>query len=166
MSWVLEGFGLYGHEGTMAALLEDGSEIPYAEAGPREATRVRAVCSCGWRDVEDHPAVPGDLRATEGRGSDDTPHAAWEAHAAGVLLESLSELDEAVRTVDWYLDRLADSRPMVTLAAASRLEAMIQRVLPRAAARARMQDATWEDIGRVMGRSRQAAHQRLRKYTA
>jgi len=115
------------------------------------------VCTCGWRSQpwtrvhapadEDLAArrafgdyLPGDGRVlfdSDHRGVEDAVHAEWKRHIEpDLLLGEIAELTERRRDLD---ERLA-----------------------AAVGKARQAKATWEDIGRAAGMTRQSAHERWR----
>jgi len=178
---------LYDHEGYCVAVLGDGSEpepiqvpIPGREGvttpnsawwlytGDQADDRLRAVavragCACGWRSSEMFPVDFGDHEGTEGFEYNDGPFAAWQKEHIGQLLGTTvpPELADAIATVRRMLAGLTASRPAAAVAAAAEVERMGTARLQEAVTAAKAGGASWDAIGKALGTSRQAAHQRF-----
>ncbi|MFJ4781306.1 hypothetical protein [Streptomyces sp. NPDC088762] len=184
MGWTTED-GL--HEGYAVAVLADGREAT-ADDNPTSgntgwwnfdgkdgrplAVGVRAGCNCydargrevrQWRGETVHPVDFGD---TEGREAGRGPFAEWQtlhahpATAAAVPDEADALLDEA-RTL---LAQLADQRPLAALTVVARLEALAEGAGRAAAGAAQRGGESWTGIGKALGVSKQAAHQRFARH--
>ncbi|MDQ6783174.1 MAG: hypothetical protein M3063_06990 [Actinomycetota bacterium] len=128
--------GLHDHEGYLAHLLADGSSAggTWTTEIARHTVGWRCECSCGWTGPvhDSHGAQsPTDEQVDAMMDAD------WDAGHARPLLP-LAGLDELVRDAN---------------------EAMAN--LRRGVARARAGGVSWEQIGRVLGVSRQAAWERF-----
>ncbi|MGF1427494.1 hypothetical protein [Kitasatospora sp. LaBMicrA B282] len=169
MSWVDE---TGRHEGFPVAVLADGHEpAPIADGrtewwlyngadGPR-AVGVRAGCGCGWRGADMHLVDFGDDEATEGIEERTGVFADWEYHveqAEGVIPRDVEQL------LDTLTRRIENLSQAGRSAAALRVVAHLERTTARsgldAVRTARDGLMTWEAIGRELGCSRQAAHER------
>ncbi|MFE7752121.1 hypothetical protein [Streptomyces sp. NPDC057428] len=188
MGWVTED-GL--HEGYAVAVLADGRDAT-AEDSPGSsnsawwcfdgrdgrplAVGVRAGCDCyaadssrvvrTWRGSTVHPVVLGDDEATEGFDRQNGPYAEWEnTHVApaadtavpGDVTALLTEMRER-------LAALAGERPLAALTAVAQLEAAAAAASISAAAAAQQRGSSWTDIGKAVGTSKQAAHQRFARH--
>lgn len=187
MGWATED-GL--HEGYAVAVLADGREATAADnpgtgnaawwcfdgrGGRPLAVGVRAVCDCHdgrgrvreqWRGAAVHPVDFADTKTTEGWEAGRGPFAEWQAlharpaTAAAVPDEAAALLDEA-RTL---LTQLAERRPLAALSAVARLEALAEATGRRAAGAAQRGGESWTGIGKALGVSKQAAHQRFARH--
>ena len=73
------------------------------------------------------------------------------------------EGDATVTAVDGYLaEAIRDGRPLETLVATRRLGEIINARAKEAARAATAGSASWTDVGKALGMSRQAAHEKLR----
>ncbi|MDP5317409.1 hypothetical protein [Streptomyces poriferorum] len=188
MGWVTED-GL--HEGYAVAVLADGRDATAADNpvsgntawwcfdgqdGRPLAVGVRAGCDCyaaassrvarTWRGDTVHPVVFGDDEATEGFTGPSGPYAEWEnthiapadsATVPGDVTALLAEMRER-------LTALAEERPLAALTAVAQLEATAAAGGIRAAATAQQRGSSWTDIGKAVGTSKQAAHQRFARH--
>lgn len=191
MGWVhdVPDDDLYDHEGYCVAVLGDGSEpepvrVPVAHREgvttpnsgwwlydgsapdrPR-AVAVKAGCECGWRSTEMFPVDFEDQEATEGFEYNDGPFAAWgRQHIDQLLGDTVpAELREAIDTVRRMLTGLTESRPLAAVAAAAEVEKLGTARLQSAVTSSRAhRGSSWDAIGKALGTSRQAAHQRFAK---
>lgn len=168
MAWVREEIG--GHEGRAVAVLGNGAEgeEPWfrydgAEGRP-QAVALRAACACGWRSGEMFPAHFADWDAAEGAEEGTGPYAAWDAHVARLLGDQVPEdVALAIAALRRSLAELTERRPLAAAAAAGQVEKMGAAALQRAVTAARGAEASWDAVGRALGVSRQAAHQRWSK---
>ncbi|WP_404953142.1 hypothetical protein [Streptomyces sp. 147326] len=178
------------HEGYAVAVLADGREATAADNpgtgnaawwcfdgrdGRPLAVGVRAGCDCRdgrgrtaaeWRGAMVHPVDFGDTETTENWEDGRGPFAEWEAvharpaTAAAVPDEAAALLDEA-RTL---LAQLAEERPLAALRAVARLEALAEQAGRAAAGAAQRGGESWTGIGKALGVSKQAAHQRFARH--
>lgn len=184
MGWTFDEDGLYDHAGYAAHLIADGrrvaatsgqgllirrqdeSRIAAAWAAGRtpssedmydlvpwgELVGWQARCECGWLGptwdrtsttpsrTDDQPwrgVDPDDARLRDGRSVDDAAHDAWLQHMQPLL--TLSHVTGAAAAVAEARGALDDAVK---------------------AARAEPTAASWADIGRAAGISRQSAHER------
>ena len=73
------------------------------------------------------------------------------------------EGDEKIKAVDGYLEEaIRDGRPIETLIATRRLGEIINDRAREAARVATAGSSSWTDVGRALGMTRQAAHEKLR----
>lgn len=189
MGWVHEDpeADLYDHEGYAVAVLADWSEpepvqVPLTfdtgtvgnsswwlydgKDGRPLAKGVRAGCACGWRAKETHPINFDDHEMTEGFEYNDGPYWNWaREHIASLLGTAMpTELREALATVAEQMREHARLRPMVALTAIGQLEKLVGDLAPTAGAAARKDGKTWNEIGRALGTTRQAAFQRFKRF--
>ncbi|MFE6703353.1 hypothetical protein [Streptomyces sp. NPDC057718] len=175
MGWQTDQFGS-DHEGYAVAVMGDGTEpapingnsawwLYNGEDGKPRALAVRAGCACGWRSSEMFPVDFDDEEGTTGYEFDSGPYAAWDRlHIAPLLGAAVPpELSEAIEIVRKMLAGLTISRPLSAVAAATELENLAGGALQRAVTAARDNGSSWDEVGRSLGRSRQAAHQRFAK---
>jgi len=161
MAWVTEDGT---HEGYVGAELEGGRLAATYSAGVVEAWNARTqtfdafpnnavigwvvACGCGWRghrwdrvtDPDSADWATGRVYDTEGEGwappsVEDAGHEEWKQHADTIGWSD--ELELAAREADAARRRLND-----------------------AVAAARADGASWADIGRATGLTRQSAHER------
>jgi hypothetical protein len=77
--------------------------------------------------------------------------------------ELSAEGDEKIKAVDNYLEEaIRDGRPLETLIATRRLGEIINDRAKEAARTATGGSSSWTDVGRALGMTRQAAHEKLR----
>ncbi|WP_331720479.1 hypothetical protein OG851_42685 (plasmid) [Streptomyces sp. NBC_00161] len=187
MGWVTED-GL--HEGYAVAVLADGRDATAADNpgsgnwswwcfdgkdGRPLAVGVRAGCDCyngqgrvakQWRGSAVHPVVFGDDEATEGHDGRSGPYGEWEtahvrpAQGAAVPEDIAALLDAARRR----LAQLAAEHPLAALSAVARLEALAEATGRSAAGAAQRGGESWTGIGKALGVSKQAAHQRFARH--
>ncbi|RZU36688.1 hypothetical protein EV284_4188 [Streptomyces sp. BK022] len=176
------------HEGYAVAVLADGRDA-IAEDNPASgnsawwcfdgkdgrplAVGVRAGCDCyavndsrvltTWRGSTVYPVVFGDWEATEGPGKEGSPYAEWEnVHVAPAERAAVpDDVTELLAEVRERLAVLAEERPLAALAAVARLEAVTGAAGIIAAAAAQQRGSSWTDIGKAVGTTKQAAHQRF-----
>ncbi|MER6366716.1 hypothetical protein [Kitasatospora sp. NPDC001527] len=163
MVWVHEEIG--GHEGRAVAVLGDGSEPDGAwwthdgADGRRRAIAIRPACECGWRG-EMFPLDVADHEVAEGTADGTGPYGAWDAHVVRLLGDQVPEdVAQAIAGLRRQLAELTERRPLAAAAAAALVEKMGTAVLQRSVSAARTTES-WDAIGRALGVSRQAAHQR------
>ena len=73
------------------------------------------------------------------------------------------EGDAKIKAVDWYLEEaIRDGRPIETLIATKRLGEIVNDRAKEAARVATAGSSSWTDVGRALGMTRQAAHEKLR----
>lgn len=163
------------HVGYPAAVLPDGGEPPPLPDGRRtwwlyngadgpRAVGVRGACGCGWRGGQTHPIDFGDDEKTAGWESRTGPFADWEYHVAqaeGVVPYDVEQMLTALRR---RIEELAEQRPVTALHAAARVERLAPELARHAARSARRGLVSWETIGRALGTSRQAAHERFARH--
>ncbi|MFD7510000.1 hypothetical protein ACFV5N_11755 [Streptomyces sp. NPDC059853] len=176
MSWICErddGTELVGHRGMPIAVDAAGAELPPGDTestawwrydgrdGRPRATGLLAGCECGWRSKAPHPITWDDREATELR-----PLAVWDGlHAQPLLGRDLPlPLADAMLTVYQQLGKVAKARPLVALRVVRELEAIAGTAAHQATVQARSRGVTWFEIGRELGITRQAAHQRLGRH--
>lgn len=180
---------LYEHEGYPVAVLADGSEpeklqfpVPHRDGvttgngawwlytgkeGRPLAVGVRSACQCGWRGTKVHPIDWTDHEATDGWEESTGPNLDWTRHIKSLLGTTFpSDLTEALDAVSRRITELASERPLVALQAVRRLEKLVEHHGVRAVARAREGAASWEEIGKPLEITRQAAQQRFGRYLA
>nr|WSS73666.1 hypothetical protein OG491_36185 [Streptomyces sp. NBC_01175] len=188
MGWVTED-GL--HEGYAVAVLADGRDAT-AEDNPGSgntawwcfdgrdgrplAVGVRAGCDCyaanssrivrTWRGSTIHPVVFGDDEATEGFGGQGGPYAEWEnTHAAPAADTTVpGDVTALLAEVRERLTALAAEHPLAALTAVARLEAVTGAAGVNAAGAAQQRGSSWTDIGKAVGTTKQAAHQRFARH--
>lgn len=144
-----EGCGSYG----VAGVLVDFDRDEWRPDG--EVVGWRAGCACGWRgpDWERAPGPPrsatwGSVNARERK-----------IHGVDALLDLLDDQAERAVLEDWR----EHIRPWIALEEATELaerQAAVSRELDTAVATARAGGATWADIGRAVGITRQSARER------
>jgi hypothetical protein len=135
-----DGQGLYGHEGYLAHVLDDGSSAGGTWTAEIEKRTIgwRAECECGWHG---ETVDSGGPRSPGTDAEEEAVTAVWYEQHGRPLLAALEKTGR--------LPELAD-------AAAAASEALREGV--RAA---RGQSATWEEIGRALGVTKQAAWERF-----
>jgi hypothetical protein len=181
---------LYDHEGYCVALLGDGSEpapvqvpVPHQEgvttpnsawwlydgsaADRPRAVAVKAGCACGWRSTAMFPIDADDHEATEGFEYNEGPFAAWQREHIDQLLGTTvpPEVIELTGRLSVLIAGLTKTRPLAAVEAADQLERVGRSRLQTAVTYAREKPtaASWEAIGKALGVSKQAAHQRFAK---
>ncbi|RPK70073.1 hypothetical protein EES45_36150 [Streptomyces sp. ADI97-07] len=188
MGWVTEDGR---HEGYAVAVLAGGRDAT-AEDNPVSgntawwcfdgqdgrplAVGVRAGCDCyaadssrvtrTWRGSTVHPVVFGDDEATEGFTGPSGPYAEWEnTHLAPADNATVpGDVTALLIQVRERLTALAAERPLAALTAVARLEATAAAAGISAAAAAQRRGASWTDIGKAVGTTKQAAHQRFARH--
>ncbi|MDH6121399.1 hypothetical protein [Kitasatospora sp. GAS204B] len=163
------------HEGYLAAVLADGSEPgPVADGrttwwlyngadGPR-AVGVRGACECGWRGAETHPIDFGDDEATEGVEQRTGPYADWEYHvdqAEGMVPRDVEQL---LAALEKRIGQLSERQSVTALRVVARVEKAVPGYGIGAVRAARANLVSWEAIGKALGCSRQAAHERFARH--
>ncbi|WP_331747977.1 hypothetical protein OH809_44465 (plasmid) [Streptomyces sp. NBC_00873] len=179
------------HEGYAVAVLADGRDAT-AEDNPVSgnsawwcfdgkdgkplAVGVRAGCDCyaangarvvkKWRGSTVYPVVFRDWEATEGPGEQGSPYAEWEnVHVAPTEHATVpADITELLAGVRERLAALAEERPLAALTAVARLEAVTAAAGIAAAAAAQRRGSSWTDIGKAVGTTKQAAHQRFARH--
>ncbi len=132
------------------------------------------ACTCGWRGVPVDLAPGGDLYDLE-KVHEDRGRAEWRVHIDRLLVDVPP--GELVDELDALWDRvgeLVDARPLAALVLvrqvalffrwklrAGQVAGRADRLTRQAADVARAGGTTWEDIGRALGVSRQAAAERF-----
>ncbi|MFB4197746.1 zinc finger domain-containing protein [Streptomyces carpaticus] len=189
MGWICEpddGTDLYDHEGYPVAVDAAGTELPPIQVrvgdggtlpnpswylydgrdGRPLAAAVVAGCECGWRSATQHPIQWDDHEATDGAEYGAGPWLTWsQLHIRPLLGSALpAALTDAMAAVRQQLQEVATARPLAALGAVRELEATAGHAARHAAGAAREQGASWADIGRELGTTRQAAHQRLARH--
>ncbi|TDC18176.1 hypothetical protein E1265_25520 [Streptomyces sp. 8K308] len=186
MGWHSEEFGS-SHEGTVGAVLADGSEpkpvyfdvgsgshVPAVSdwwiydgtCGAPRAAALRGSCSCGWRGTQHHPvdwAATTDLRDVD----TDPVYNDWARHIAEVDARSVPlplGLEGLLGQLDEQLDALTTEAPLAALRAVAILERLARRV-GRDAAEATLTDqVSCETVGQALGMAAGEARAHLRRY--
>lgn len=177
MGWIHESAedDLYAHEGYCVAVLGDGSDArgtsSWAAYDGREgralAVAIRARCGCDWTGERIHSVDWSDPEASEGWEDGSGPYADWRGHIQALLQTTLPKaVSELLTALNANLNELAAERPLAVLEAVHRLEAVAEARGRQAAAAARARSASWEEIGRAAGSTRQAAHQRFARHVS
>ncbi|WP_225845763.1 hypothetical protein [Streptomyces sp. HPF1205] len=163
------------HLGYVVAVLEDGGE-PGPEPGGRRpwwhyngadgprAVGVKGACECGWRGERTHPVHRGDDEATEGYEADTGPYADWESHV--LLAEGAVpyDVEQLLAALGRRIGELAEDQPLTALRVAARVERTAPEHTLEAVRAARRGLVSWEAIGRSLGCTRQAAHERFARH--
>ncbi|MEX5636616.1 hypothetical protein [Parafrankia sp. FMc2] len=175
MGWWHEDLG-EAHEGWLGVRLGRDVPDPYAPDGCWPAGTVMGMtnaavmaagdglvpaCTCGWRGVPVDLAPAGDLYDLE-KVHEDRGHAEWRVHIDRLLVDVPP--GELLDDLDALLDRvgeLVDARPLAALVLLRQATGRADRLAHQAAGVARAGGTTWEDIGRALGVSRQAAQERF-----
>lgn len=138
-------------------------------AGPEVIDALVPACACGWQGVPVVLAGPcprwDDLHEVE-RAHVDQGRTEWASHISrllrdvppGKLLDNLDDLLDRVAA-------LVDDRPLAALVVLRQLTARADGLTRQAATTAREAGTSWEDIGRALGVSRQAAAERFSRPT-
>lgn len=135
------------HEGYVAKILDDGSTTStWTLEIEQRIVGWRAECSCGWFG----PLVDSGEPREPSEDEHDEIMEMWHERHADPLAAEL-ELTGSIEE----LGRQA--------AEADRQAAEADRRLRAAVGRARLRGATWEQIGRALGVTKQAAHDRFAK---
>lgn len=163
------------HTGYLAAVLADGGEpAPPTEGrkpwwfyngadGPR-AVAVKGACGCGWRGAEGHPIVWGDDEVTEGYDARTGPYADWEYHVTLAEGSVPYDVEQMIAALERRVEELSRQQPVTALRVAARVEKAAPHVTLGAVRAARQGLVSWEAIGRALGVSRQAAHERFARH--
>lgn len=161
------------HEGYLAAVLADGSEPgPIADGrttwwlyngadGPR-AVAVRGACNCGWRGTDTHPIDFGNDEKTEGTGRRTGPYADWEYHIDQAEGGIPRDVEQLLATLAQRVEQLSMAgQSMAALRITAQMEQASSRCTLDAVRLARANLLSWQAIGKSLGCSRQAAHERF-----
>lgn len=179
MGWQSEELGIE-HEGFVVAVMSDGNEpaplISKNGAALREwwrydgkegrprAVACRAACECGWTGASIFPVDFADEDGTQdGLDGAPGPYGEWKLHTLQLAGDVIpQDVADTIATLRRMLADLNQHRPLAGVAAAAQVEKMGTAALQRAVTSARLTES-WEGIGRALGVSRQAAHQRFAK---
>jgi hypothetical protein len=163
------------HEGFLAAILPDGGEAPplddgrtiwwaYNGADGPRAIGVKGACQCGWRGTETHPIDFGDDEATIGAEERTGPYADWEYHVEQAEGAIPRDVEQLLATLAKRVEELSAERNLTALRVVAAMEKTTAATTINAVRAARRNLCSWEGIGRALGRSRQAAHERFSRY--
>jgi hypothetical protein len=191
MGWQDGEFGS-SHEGRAGVLLEDGSEpkpvwIDSGSSGgsghqtsewqayngkygrPR-ASYLRGACACGWRGETRYPidweAVgdwPYDYDAVDSSG----PRDDWDRHIDEVEARTVpipEDVQDLLERLEDRLSALAGDSPLSALRAAAAAGRVAKRAGWEATCRVDPDETPWDEIGKALGLTEQAAKSQMWSY--
>ncbi len=191
MGWQTDEFGS-SHQGTAGVLLNDGSEpkpvwIDSGSGGgghrtsewwaynghhPRpRASHLRASCSCGWRGESRYPIdweAVGDAPHRDYDVVDlSGPRGDWDRHVEEVEARTVpvpEDVESLLERLEERLGALAGDSPLAALRAVAAVDRIVRRIGWDAAYGVDPDETSWDEIGKALGLTEQAAKSRLRSY--
>ncbi|TQS88622.1 hypothetical protein EU811_20990 [Arthrobacter sp. TS-15] len=143
------GEGMFVH-GITGNYLPAGEFYPDEEIVPNDLIMSwRGACTCGWQ---------GELWQRVFTAADADLAARKEYVPSGEFADVSGEVEEAVQA-EWLV-HIAPSEAILGVEAAAREHRQAGHRLDKTVAAAKAAGASWTDIGRAAGISRQAAHER------
>jgi hypothetical protein len=189
MEWQSEEFGS-SHKGMEGVLLEDGTEPKPAvvlasssggavhrtselwayngkEGNPR-AAYVRGSCSCGWRGTNRYP-VQWDIDAVypEPYVEESGAREDWDRHIEEVESKTVplpADVEDLLERLEERLSALGADSPLAALRAVGAVERIAKRIGWRVACDVDPGEASWDEMGRVIGVSGSDLRRRLMSY--
>jgi hypothetical protein len=192
MTWQTGEFGS-SHEGTVGALLEDGSEpkpvwIDSGGSGPSghqtsewwaynghystsRASHLRGSCSCGWRGeasyLIDWEAVGNWPHCDYGAVDFSGPRDDWDRHIDEIEARTVpipKDVEDLLERVDERLAALAADSPLAALRAVAAVGRIVKRSGWDAACGVDPGETPWEEISKALGLTEQAVKSQMRSY--
>jgi hypothetical protein len=183
MGWVhdVPADDLYDHEGYTVACAADGtqllrpdgsgSSIWFAFDGTKgypRAERVKAACECGWQAAASFPLDwDVEIEVTEGDEDGTGPYLQWTEHIEELRGTRVpADFNRALADLRNVLSELTTASPLAAVQAAKLMEASGAFWLTESVKAAKSGGASWTEVGKALGTSKQNAHERFRHVTA
>ncbi|MEJ8632190.1 hypothetical protein [Streptomyces sp. MS2.AVA.5] len=134
----------------------DARPWPYFDGTMAPAAGLlQAACTCGWRGSTGPIGWGQEPESTEKPFREE-----WTTHARRA---ATGLADRLLRELQSVLQGLAATDPRAALTAAADMERASRLLLTESADAARSSGDSWAQVGRAVGISRQAAHERFGK---
>jgi hypothetical protein len=178
MGWVhdVPADDLYDHEGYTVACAADGTQLLPPDGSNKgwwnftgensypRAERVKAACECGWQAAASFPLDwTASWEVIEGDEDGTGPFLQWSQHIEELRGTQVpADINQALADLRKTLSELTAASPLAAVQAAKLMEASGAFWLTEAVKAAKSGGASWTEVGKALGTSKQNAHERFR----